>query len=159
MALYASGIGIPQDLSSAISGPGGTAYNKIKQNYGQAQGQFASDALARGQKAGVATGPNSYAGQQFPIKQNLDIGNLESALGGGLGNTAYSNALQEREFGQNQQLAEQAAALNKPDLLQQILQGIGGVGKTAATYYGMKGRGGSGGYSGGDPFSNVYGNV
>lgn len=147
MALYAGNVNIDPTLSGALSGangPGTNAYNKIKQNYGQAQGQFGADAAARGMSASAAVGPGSYAGDQFATKQGLDVGNLESALGGGLGKTAYQNTLAQRDFGQNEQLAEQAGALNKPDLLQEILGGIGGVGKTAATYYGMKKGGGSG---------------
>jgi hypothetical protein len=171
MPLYASGVQIPADLSGALSGPGSpgyNAYNKIGQNYAGAQQQFAQDANARGMNGAAATAPNSYAGNQFATKQGLDVGNLESALGGGLGNTAYQNTLQQRDFGQNEALAAQVAALNKPNLLQQVLGGIGNVGGTAAQIYGAWGRNGGGGNIGGyapgsasmngyyvNPFSNV----
>jgi hypothetical protein len=145
--MQASGVGVPSDLSGAISGAGTNAYNAIGAGYNNARQKMVSDARARGLPPG-AGGPNSYGGNQASTYQNLDTGNLAAALGGGLGNTAYQNSLQSRQFQQNEDLAQQVAALNRPDLLQQILGGLAGVGKTAATYYGMGGFGGRGGGSG-----------
>jgi hypothetical protein len=161
MALYASGVAIPQSLSATLGGANGAgtnAYNKINQNYGTAKSQFASDAQARGMNGTAAVSPNSYGGSQFSTKQGLDVGNLESALGGGLGDTAYQDTLAQRDFGQQQQLAEETAALNKPDLLQQILGGVGAVGGTAANIYGAYGKNRTPS-TGSDPFAGVYGNV
>jgi hypothetical protein len=158
MALYASGVTIPTDLSGAIGGAGTNAYNKIKQNYGTAQGQFGQDATARGMNGVAAIGPGSYAGGQFATKQGLDVGNLESALGGGLGNTAYQNTLQQRDFGQQAQIAEEIARLNKPDLLSQVLGGLGSVGGTTAQIYGGFGKN-KGSSPQSDPFAGVYNNV
>lgn len=138
--LYASDVKIPDALSGAISSTGTNAYNTIASNYGKAKGQFGQDATARGMNGNAATGPGSYAGNRFATTQGLDVGNLESVLGGGLGNTAYNDTLAQRDFQQQEQLAEEAAALNKPDLLQQILGGIGNVGGTAAQIYGMYGK-------------------
>src|SRR5579872_342771 len=103
MALYAGGIGIDPTLKASLSGVGGpatNAYNNINANYGAAKNQFGADASARGLNGVAATAPGSYAGGQFATKQGLDVSNLESALGGGLGNTSYQNALQQRDFGQ-----------------------------------------------------------
>lgn len=140
MPLFASGVAMPKDLTDALAsvGTGGTA--GINDIYSQAKKRQGQEAMALGRP----TGANSYGPQRFGVQQGLDQGNLEATLGGVLGDTGYKNALQEREFQQNKQLAEEAARLNKPSLLQQIFQGIGGVGKTAATYYGMQNRGGGG---------------
>ena len=143
MALTAQGIGIDPTLKGMLSGqgsPGWNAYNTINSNYGTAKNQFASDASARGMNGPASIGPNSYAGSQFATKQGLDVGNLESALGGGLVNTSYQNTLQQRDFQQNEDLAKRVAALNKPDLLQQILGGVGNVGGTLAGIYGAWGK-------------------
>jgi hypothetical protein len=151
MALYASGVTIDPTLSGTLSGPGSpgyNAYNKIKQNYAGAQGQFGADASARGMNAGAATGPGSYAGSRFGTQQGLDVGNLESALGGGLGDTAYNNALKQREFEQNAKLAQQAADLNKPDTLEEALMATHAFGNLLSAYKGYN-YGGGGATSGG----------
>lgn len=156
--LYAGNVNIDPTLSGALSGsngPGAVAYNKIKKNYSNASDQFGADASVRGMNAKAATGPGSYAGSQFGIKQGLDVGNLEAALGGGLGETAYKDTLAKRDFGQQEQIANETAALNKPDLLQQILGGVGAVGGTAAGIYGAFGRN----RKPVDPMADVYGNV
>lgn len=146
MALYASGVQINPTLSGAISGqgsPGYNAYNTINKNYAGAQQGLANDAAARGMNPAGSVGPNSYAGNRFATTQGLDTGNLESALGGGLGNTAYQNALAQRDYTQNVGLANEVGALNKPNLLQQVLGGIGNVGGTAAQVYGAWGKNGT----------------
>lgn len=143
MALYASGVQIPTDLSGIISGPGSpgyNAYNTIGSNYAAAKNKLMGDAAARGMNPAGVVSPDSYGGQRMAAVQGLDVGNLESALGGGLGNTAYQNTLAQRDFGQQSQLAQEIARLNKPDLLQQILGGIGSVGGTAAQIYGAWGK-------------------
>lgn len=143
MALYASDVKIPPDLSGAISGvgsPGYSAYNTINANYGAAKKRMMGDAATLGMNPDVMTGPNSYGGQRLAATQGLDVGNLESALGGGLGQTGYQNTLQQRDYEQQRQLAEEIGRLNKPDLLQQILGGVGSVGGTAAQIYGAYGR-------------------
>ena len=142
MSLYASGVNIDPTLAGSLSGqgsPGYNAYNKIKQNYAGAQGQFGADASARGMNAGAATSPNSYYGTQSTAKQGLDVGNLESALGGGVGNTAYQNALQQRDFQQQSALANQVGSLAGMSTLEQALGGLGAVGGTAAKVYGAYG--------------------
>jgi hypothetical protein len=158
--LYASDVRVPADLSGSLSGtgsPGFNAYNAINSNYVNAKKQFGADAQARGMNGASSVGPNSYAGNRFGTMQGLDVGNLESALGGELGNTAYGNTLQQRDFGQQEQIASEIAALNKPDLLQSILGGIGNVGGTAAQIYGMYGRNARPSTT--DPLANVYRNV
>ena len=139
MALYASGVTIDPNLKGALSGlgsPGYNAYNTIGSNYGTAKGQMASDASARGMNGAAAVGPNSYAGQQMATRQGLDVGNLESALGGGLGQTAYTNALQNRDYQQQMALAKQVGSQSGMSALEQALNGIGAVGGTAASIYG-----------------------
>lgn len=146
--LYAKDIKIDPTLMGALSGhgsPGTNAYNAIGANYDKARSQFGTDAKARGLRGSTAAGPGSYAGGRFDTAQNLDIGALEAALAGGLGNASYENQLQEREFNQNSELAREAAELNKPGLFEEILAGLGGAGKTAGTYYGMRGMSGGGG--------------
>jgi hypothetical protein len=135
MALMAGGVKMPQDLTDALSTIGGSGTAGINNIYGQARQRQAGDMAALGR----APSSNSYGGQRLGVQQGLDQGNLEASLGGVLGDTGYKNTLAERDYNQNRQLAEETAALNKPSLLQQIMQGIGSVGKTAATYYGMKG--------------------
>lgn len=152
MPLYASDVKIPADLSGAISGvgsPGYNAYNQINSNYGAARKKLKTDTSVRGMAGDPTANPNSYESQRLAATQGLDIGSLESALGGGLGDTAYKNRLGEREYDQNTQLADEIGALNKPDLLQQIFGGIGAVGGPIATYYGLRGL--RGGKLGGPP--------
>ena len=146
MPLYASGVTLPADLSQSLSGIGANAYNQIGSNYGAAKTKLQNDATARGMNGATVAGPGSYAGTRLAATQGLDTGNLESALGGGLGNTAYQNQLQQRGFQQNEDLARQVAAMNKPDLLQQILGGAGAVGGTAAKIYGAWGANSPSGY-------------
>lgn len=142
--LYASDVKIPASLSGAIGGAGGpgyNAYNNISTNYAGAKQSAGADASARGMNPTAATAPSSYAGNRFSTAQGLDTGNLEAALGGGLGNTAYQDTLAQRDYDQSRQLAEETARLNKPDLLQQVLSGIGGVGSAAGQVYGAYGKG------------------
>lgn len=132
--MFAGGVKMPQDLTDALSGIGAGGTAGINNIYSQAKQRQAQEGALK-----VPGNANSYGPQRMGVQQGLDQGGLEAALGGVLGDTGYKDTLQEREFGQNKQLAEETAALNKPSLLQEILQGIGGVGKTAGTYYGMKG--------------------
>lgn len=142
---------ISPTLSGAISGVGSPGYNassRIGANYD----------IAR-QNLGRKAAPGSYADQRLTTQQGLDTGNLESTIGGSLGSTAYSNALQNRDYGQNLGLAQQIGDLNKPSQLQQIFQGVGSVAKPLAAYYGMRGRAPqtvNGGDISGDPSLSLY---
>lgn len=143
MALYASGVSVPAGLSGALGGGGGIGFNAsnaIGSNYAKAKSQLSADATARGLNGNASVAPGSYSGNQLATKQGLDTGNLESALGGGLGSTAYENTLQQRGFGQNEDLATQIAELNKMSTLQQVLAGLGQVGGTATQIYGAFGK-------------------
>lgn len=131
-------------LAATMGSIGTTAYKNIGSNYAGAKTKLANDATARGMSGSKATAPNSYAGQRLATTQGLDTGNLESALGGQIGSTAYQDTLQNRDYQQQSSLAQQIADLNRPSKLQQIFQGIGAVGKPVATYAGMAGRSGSG---------------
>lgn len=158
MALYASDVKINPTLAGSISGsgsPGYNAYNAINSNYGAARKKLIDDATTRG----VSAGPGSYADQRLTTTQGLDTGNLEAALGGGLGNTAYQDTLAQREYGQNTQLANEVGRLNKPDLLQQILSGVGNVGGTAAQIYGAWGKNSSPRYPQVADYSDAFRNV
>jgi hypothetical protein len=145
MPLTASGVALPPDLSSVFGGIGTGTYNQIGQNYGGALSKATGDASAQG----FSGGPTDYTKQRLNTTQGLDIGNLATGLGNSLGNTSYNNALQQRDFTQNEALARQVASLNRPDLLQQIMMGVGAVGKPLATYAGMGGFSGGGGGGGG----------
>lgn len=150
MALYASDVKIPGTLSGTLSGVGNNAYKQIGTNYDTARSRLKTEAGARGMSGTQVAGPGSYADERFTTGQNQDIGNLESALGGGMGDTAYKNTLGEREYNQDTQLANEIGSLNKPDLLQQILSGVGDVGETSAQIYGAWGKNRSASpYSGG----------
>ena len=134
MALMtASSINIPQisDLGAAFKNIGGQSQSNINGIYGNANNQNNADSIARG------TAPNSYGASRLATGQNLDTGNLESALGGTLGSTMYKSALGNQQYQQQSQLANEIGMLNKPDLMQQIFQGIGAVGGPAAQAYGM----------------------
>ena len=137
--ITAQNVKIPADLTAALGGIGTAAYNNIGSNYGVAKKKLAGDASTLGMNPNV-TGPNSYAASRLGTGQNLDTGNLASVLGSGLGETGYQDTLSQRDFSQKNQLAEEIARLNKPDLLQQILGGVGQVGGTAAQIYGAYGK-------------------
>ena len=146
MPLLASNVQLPTDLSGTFANIGGQGLAGINNVYSQLQNRYAND--ARGfTPGGPGLGPNSYGGQRFAATKGLDIGGLESGLGGILGNTGYQNTLDQRDYNQKLQLAQQAAALNRPGLLQQIFQGIGSVGPTAAMAYGAFGGGGGSSYT------------
>lgn len=140
MPLLASDVKLPNDLGSVFSGIGTNASNNISNNYNLARQKAASDATAQGFR-----GPLDYTTQRLGTTQGLDIGNLSSGLAGGLGDTAYKDTLSQRDYNQKMQLAEEAARLNKPSLLEQVFSGIGAVGKPIATYAGMGGFSGGGG--------------
>jgi hypothetical protein len=141
--LTAAGIQIPSDLTAAFGNIGQNAQQGIQSNYTNLNQQRVGEAGALGRPAAS----NSYTPQRMGVQQGLDVGNLEGALGGVEGNTAYENAIQNRGYNQNLSLAQETAALNKPSLLDQIFQGVGAVGRPMATYAGMKGRGGGSGTS------------
>lgn len=134
MTMFAGGVALPPDLKQALSGVGAGGTSGINDIYAKQKQRMDQEAATK-----VPGNVNSYGPQRMATQQGLDQGNLEAALGGTLGDTGYNNALQEREFGQNEALARQIGSLNKPDLLQQILSGIGNVGSPIATYYGLKG--------------------
>lgn len=143
----AGDIGISSGLTDAFGNVGTTAQTNIGDQYGSLKQRYSSD--ARGIPQGTQSlGPNSYGGQRFATQQGLDVGNLHAALGGQIGNASYQDALNQRDYEQRRQLAEETAALNKPSLLEEMFKGVGAVGKTAGAAYGMYGGGGGGGGSG-----------
>lgn len=139
MALLPSNVTIPKDLSGAMGSIGTDAYSNIGSNYADAKKKLMQDGQVRGQRGASVAGPNSYAGDRLSTAQGLDIGDLQSVLGGGLGSTAYKDVLSQRDYNQKIQLANEAAALNKPSTLEQIMRGIGSIGGPIAKYYGARG--------------------
>jgi len=131
----AKDITVDPSLDAAFGNVGTNAQNAIGKNYTNLASRQATEGAVRGQ----APGSNSYGTQRLGTQQGLDIGGLRSALGGEIGNTAYENMKQTRDYGQNAQLAQETAALNKPDILSQIFSSVGAVGKPVATYAGMGG--------------------
>ena len=139
MALFASGIGIDPTLAANLGGANGIASNgsgAINSNYAQAKQRLAQGASTLGRNGVAITGPGSYAGNQLAVGQNLSQDKLASALGSGLGNTEYQNALAQRDYSQQSQLANQVGNLNSLSALQQVLGGIGAVGGAGANAYG-----------------------
>lgn len=123
MALVASGVGISPDLSGALSSFGGNPqYNQINANYAQAKKQAENTNAVNGLPP---PGPNSYSTQRLNTQQGLDTGNLEASIGAGLGNTAYQNQLAQRDYGQQEAIANQVGAAAAPATLQEIFSGIG----------------------------------
>lgn len=140
MSLVASGVGLPPDLASTLSTIGQGASGQIGQNYRNAQQQ-------NNQQRNIAglPGPSNYGTQRLGTQQGLDVGNLEATLGGGLGNTAYNNQLQQRDFNQSMDIANQIGNALRPNTLEQVLSGIGGATKAgmgALPFMGMMGGGG-----------------
>lgn len=147
MTLLASDVALPPDLLSSLSGFGSNAYNAINNNYNAASQKQAQDQSVKGY---ASPGGNSYGAERLAATKGLDIGNLEAGLGGGLGNTAYTNAIQQRNFGQQKQIADLIGGAMAPTTLQQIFAGIGGgagAGMSLLPFLGMMGGGGGGGYS------------
>ena len=154
MSLVASGVGLPPDLAQTLSTIGSGAYGQIEQNYKGAKNQLDQDALIRGNSGGVPSG--SYGTQQLQRQQGLDTGNLEATLGGGLGNTAYNDTLQQRDFGQSMDIANQIGNALRPNTLEQIMAGIGGGAKAfgqVSPFLGMMKNPSQ------DPLAGIYGNV
>lgn len=140
MALIASGVALNPTLSANLGGLGTTSSNAIASNFNAAKKRISGDAQARGMNGAAATGPNSYAGDQLTRGQGIAQDNLASALGGGLGNTAYQDTLAQRDFGQQESLANQVGNLNSLSTLQQVLGGLGAAGSAGATAYGAYGK-------------------
>lgn len=134
--LFASGVAIPPDLAASLRGIGGGGVQGVQNAYSPFAARQQQEDVARGQRPGS----NSYGPQRLATQQGLDTGALEASFGNQVGNTAYQNQLSQRDYEQQRQLSEETAHLDKPSDLEQILAGIGTVGKTAGTYYGMKGR-------------------
>lgn len=130
MGLVAGDVALPQDLMSTFRGIGNDAKKANTVNNAGLKKRFTTD--ARPNKGG-------YFDERQGIQQGFDTANLESSLGGALGETAYKNKLGTRGYDENSALADQIGALNKPNLLQQIFQGVGAVGKPLSMYYGMSG--------------------
>ena len=128
MSLVASGVGLPPDLAATLSTIGTGASGQIGANYKTASQQQANDAAIRGLPPPNA---GSYGTQRLGQTQALDQGNLNATLGAGLGNTAYNNTLQQRDFGQSEQIANEIGNALRPNTLEQIMAGIGGGTKAA----------------------------
>ncbi len=139
--ITATNTAIPKDLAGTFSAVGAGALGGIGANYNNLAQRQQQESGARMQPP---TG-NSYGPQRFAVQQGLDTGNLESALGGQLGSTAYNDALSNRDYQQSASTADEIARLNRPSALQEIFKGIGAVGGPVATYAGAGGFGGSGG--------------
>lgn len=134
--LYASGVGIPSNLDVSLRGIGKAGAQGIQDAYAPLAARQQAEAGVRGLRPGT----NSYGPQRLGVQQGLDTSSMQAAFNNQLGDTAYKNQLAERDYGQQRQLAEETASLNKPSILEQILSGIGSAGKVAGTYYGMKGK-------------------
>ena len=126
MALLAGGVNLPPDLAQTLSTIGNKAYGQIGANYKQAGQQQANDASVRGLPPPDST---SYGTERLGTTQGLDVGNLDATLGSGLGNTAYNNTLQERDFNQQKYLTDLIGNAAAPTTLEEVLSGIGGGAK------------------------------
>lgn len=127
MSLVAGDVGLSPDLASSL-GQIGTARSKtIRGNYGTAAGQAGSDASARGM-----SGAGDYNTNRLNATQGLDEGNLESVLGGVLGNSSYQDKLAQRDYGQQMQLANEVGSTAGLSSLEQVLGGVGAATKTGA---------------------------
>lgn len=133
----AKDIAIPSGLSDALGGIAPAGKKAISGNYSDLSAGLGADASARGLRASS----NSYAPGRLETQQGLDIGALESALGGVAGNAAYGDFQAQNDYNQNLSLVDEIAALNKKTPLEQALEALGAVGPTAATFAAMKGRG------------------
>jgi len=131
--LYASGVAVPQDLSAALSGIASQGTQGISDIYGRARQRQTQEGAVLGRPAGS----NSYGSQRLAQTQPLAQGGLEASFGGQLGNTGYQNTLQQREFNQNKQLADAYAQAMRPDLLMQVLSGLGAGAGAAGQYAGL----------------------
>jgi hypothetical protein len=130
MALVASGVGLPPDLAQTLSTIGSGASGQIAQNYGTANRQNNQNRTIAG-----LGGPSSYGTQQMETQEPLAQGNLEATLAGGLGNTAYNNQIQQRNFNQSMDVANQVGNALRPNSLEQIMSGIGGGANAAMQIY------------------------
>lgn len=127
-------IAIAPALAEALGGFAPAGKKAIAGNYGDLSAGLAADAPARGLRADA----NSYAPSRLATQQGLDVGSLESALGGVAGNAAYGDFQGQNEYDQNLSLANEIAALNKKSPLEEALEALGAIGPTAATFAGMK---------------------
>lgn len=126
MSLVASGVQLSPDLASSLGQIGTKTSNNIKNNYGNATAQAGSDASARGMP-----GAGSYNTNRLNTTQGLDTGDLESVLGGSLGNTSYQDTLAQRDYAQQMQLADKVGSAAGLSSLEQVLGGVGSATKSA----------------------------
>lgn len=134
MALVASGVAIPDDLKQALSGPTKKAQGNVGNIYNRLSSRLGSDRDVLGHApASAGNVPDYDLGESEAASSRGVNDQLYQALGG----TSYQDTLNQREFNQNQSLAEQAGDLNRPGALEEALSGFGSASKLAGTGYGL----------------------
>lgn len=134
MALMASGVAIPDDLKAALGGYTKKAQGNIGGIYKNLGGNFASDQATLGHTpSGPGNSPDYTLGEGEAASSRGANDALYSALGG----TAYKDTLNQREYNQNTELANEVGALNRPSTLEEALTGLGAGSRLAGTGYGL----------------------
>lgn len=134
MPTTASQIAIPSSLTDVLGQIGSGQQSAISGAYAKKKQQMLADALP-----GRATvlAPGSYASERLGTGENLSMGNLRSGLEQVLGNTAYGDWKNERDFRQNYELAKLAGELMRPSTVEQVLSGLGGGAQTGGQFMGL----------------------
>lgn len=123
MTMMASGVQLNPELKSVLGQIAAPQSKNITDAYSKLRGGIAPT--------------SDYATERFAKTGGLAQGNLESVLGGVLGNTSYGDVKNERDYQQNYELAKRIGELNAPSLLEQVLGGLGGGAQTGGQFAGL----------------------
>lgn len=135
MALLASDIKLPDDLSKALAPISGSARSSYESELARMAARRKSGQQASGRDVGIDR--TGLIGHDIATNSALGYQSLDNALNSVLGNTGYEDYKIQSEYDQNEDLARQIGALNRPSTLEQVLSGLGGAAVTGLEGYAL----------------------
>lgn len=153
--LGAADIGLSDPLKDPLGKIAGQTQGNLSNALGRIKGQAATSSIASGRPVG------QYQGEAIGRANTLASRGINDALGGTLGGASLKDKQNQIEFENNMALANEIGALNAPNLLQQVLGGVGGAANTGLKFKGLSdalGKNGSTGssYQETSPSLNYY---
>lgn len=134
----AADIRIDPSLQATLGQTGKSVKGSLQDVFGKVRSQYNADASGRGVKAAA---PGSYFDTRMGTAQDFANAGVDNSLASVLGNTATKQAISDRDYGQNYDLAKYVGSLNRPSSLEEALSGLGAGARAGGQIYGLSSSG------------------
>jgi hypothetical protein len=124
----------PKNLADVLGQQAGAQTANIQDQYGQARKRLVSQQAASGR---LMSGVSDYPLGDLSTQEGSALSGVQSDLASKLGGIPSEDWLNQQGFGRNYDLAKMISGMNKPSTLDEVFQGIGAIGPSAAQFAAM----------------------